>query len=308
MITLYDLAEGEEGIILKIKGRGQFRRRLMEMGFIAGKRVTVVRKAPLRDPIEYYVMGYYVSLRNSEAKLIEVDRNLSLDHPFNYTEVLQAENENTAWVDKSKNLSIALIGNPNSGKTTLFNFASGAKEKVANYAGVTVNSSEATYKQSGYTFSIVDLPGTYSLQSYSPEEVYVRDYIFDKKPDIVINIVDAYSLERNLYLTTQLIDMGIQVVIALNMYDELIRKGDSRDHKTLGKLLGIPVVPTVSSRGKGIKKLFDKVIEVYENREPSVRHVHVNYGTEIENSVCALQSNLKRWEEQTSEPQSRQTT
>lgn len=293
MITLYDLAEGEEGIIIKIKGRGQFRRRLMEMGFIAGKRVTVIRKAPLRDPIEYFVMGYNVSLRNSEAKLIEVDRNLLRDHPYNYTEVLQAEKESTAWIEKSKNLNIALVGNPNSGKTTLFNFASGAREKVANYAGVTVNSSEATYRQSGYTFSIVDLPGTYSLQSYSPEEVYVRDYIFDNKPDIVINIVDASNLERNLYLTTQLIDMGIQVVIALNMYDELIRKGDSLDYKTLGKLLGIPVVPTVSSRGKGIARLFEKVIKVYENREPSVRHVHVNYGTEIENSVCAIQSKIK---------------
>lgn len=293
MVTLYDLAEGQEGIILKIKGRGQLRHRLMEMGFIAGKRVFVVRKAPLKDPVEYFVMGYNVTLRNSEARLIEVDRNINLDKRLNYTGTLMAEEEQTTWLEKSKHLNIALIGNPNSGKTTLFNFASGAREKVANYAGVTIDSREGKYKQSGYSFSLTDLPGTYSLQSYSPEEIYVRDYIFEKKPDMVINIVDASNIERNLYITTQLIDMGVQVVIALNMYDELLRKGDSIDYKKLGRLLGVPVVPTVSSRGKGIKKLFDKVIEVYENQEPSVRHVHINYGTEIENSVCALQSKIK---------------
>ena len=293
MTTLYDLNEGEEGIILKIKGRGQFRQRLSEMGFVVGKKVEVIKKAPLRDPIEYKIMGYHISLRNSEAQLIEVDRDHKLREIKTSNGVLISEDENISWLEKTRNIQVALVGNPNSGKTTLFNFASGSKEKVGNYAGVTVDSKEATYKQSGYTFSIVDLPGTYSIKSYSPEEIYLRNYIFDNKPDIVVNIADASNLERNLYLTTQLIDMGVQVVIALNMYDELEKKGDILDHNSLGKLLGVPVVPTVSSRGKGIKELFDKIIEVYEVRDPVVRHIHINYGSEIENSICAIQSKIK---------------
>ena len=293
MTTLYGLNEGEEGIILKIKGRGQFRQRLSEMGFVVGKKVEVIKKAPLRDPIEYKIMGYHISLRNSEAQLIEVDRDNKLTEFQTSNGVLTSEDENDSWLEKTRQIQIALVGNPNSGKTTFFNFASGSKEKVGNYAGVTVDSKEATYKQSGYTFSIVDLPGTYSIKSYSPEEIYLRNYIFDNKPDIVVNIVDASNLERNLYLTTQLIDMGVQIVIALNMYDELEKKGDILDHLALGKLLGVPVIPTVSSRGKGIKELFDKIIEVYEVREPVVRHIHINYGIEIENSICAIQSRIK---------------
>jgi ferrous iron transport protein B len=293
MTTLYDLTEGEEGIILKIKGRGQFRQRLSEMGFVVGKKISVIKKAPLHDPIEYKIMGYHISLRNSEAQLIEVDRESQSREFSSSNGVLYIEDENESWLEKSKHIQVALVGNPNSGKTTLFNFASGSKEKVGNYAGVTVDSKEAAYKQSGYTFSIVDLPGTYSIKSYSPEEIYLRNYIFDNKPDIVVNIVDASNLERNLYLTTQLIDMGVQVVIALNMYDELEKKGDILDYVSLGKLLGVPVIPTVSSKGKGIKKLFDKIIEVYENRDPLVRHIHINYGTEIENSICAIQSKIK---------------
>jgi ferrous iron transport protein B len=293
MTTLYDLNEGEEGIILKIKGRGQFRQRLSEMGFVVGKKVEVIKKAPLRDPIEYKIMGYHISLRNSEAQLIEVDRDNKIKDFRATNGVLISEDENGSWLDKSRQIQVALVGNPNSGKTTLFNFASGSKEKVGNYAGVTVDSKEAAYSQSGYTFSIVDLPGTYSIKSYSPEEIYLRNYIFDNKPDVVVNIVDASNLERNLYLTSQLIDMGVQIVIALNMYDELEKKGDILDHVSLGELLGVPVVPTVSSKGKGIKKLFDKIIEVYEAREPVVRHIHINYGTEIENSICAIQSRIK---------------
>ena len=293
MTTLYDLNEGEEGIILKIKGRGQFRQRLSEMGFVIGKKVSVIKKAPLRDPVEYEIMGYHISLRNSEAQLIEIDNSSTIKELNSSNGVLFSDDENRSWLERSKNIHIALVGNPNSGKTTLFNFASGSKEKVGNYAGVTVDSKEARYKQSGYTFSIIDLPGTYSLKSYSPEEIYLRNYIFDNKPDIIVNIVDASNLERNLYLTTQLIDMGVQVVIALNMYDELEKKGDILDFTSLGNLLGVPVIPTVSSKGKGIKNLFDEIIEVYENRDPIVRHIHINYGTEIESSISAIQSKIK---------------
>jgi ferrous iron transport protein B len=293
MTTLYDLNEGEEGIILKIKGRGQFRQRLSEMGFVVGKRITVIKKAPLRDPIEYKIMGSHVSLRNSEAQLIEIDTNHQSGEFSSSNGVLMGEHESDSWLEKTRNIQVALVGNPNSGKTTLFNFASGSREKVANYAGVTVDSKEALYKQSGYVFSLVDLPGTYSLKSYSPEEIYLRNFIFDSKPDVIVNILDASNIERNLYLTTQLIDMGVQIVIALNMYDELEKKGDVLDYDSLGKLLGVPVIPTVSSKGKGISELFDKIIEVYENREPGVRHIHINYGSEIENSICSIQSKIK---------------
>ena len=293
MTTLYDLVEGEEGIILKIKGRGQFRQRLSEMGFVVGKKVSVIKKAPLRDPVEYRIMGYHISLRNSEAQLIEVERGSRSKEFPSSNGVLVSEDENGSWIEKSKNIQVALVGNPNSGKTTLFNYASGSKERVGNYPGVTVESKESFYRQSGYEFSIIDLPGTYSIKSYSPEEIFIRNYIFDNKPDIVVNIVDASNLERNLYLTTQLIDMGVQIVIALNMYDELERRGDILDHIALGRLLGVPIIPTVSSKGKGIRDLFEKIIEVYENRDPLVRHIHINYGTEIENSISALQSKIK---------------
>jgi ferrous iron transport protein B len=293
MATLYDLNEGEEGIILKIKGRGRFRQRLSEMGFVVGKKVSVIKKAPLRDPIEYKIMGYHISLRSIESQLIEVDRSSKSGEFHSSNGVLISEDENSTWLEKSKHLQVIFVGNPNSGKTTFFNFASGSEEKVGNYAGVTVDSKEATYKQSGYTFSIVDLPGTYSIKSYSPEEIYLRNYIFDNKPDIIVNIVDASNLERNLYLTTQLIDMGVQIVIALNMYDELEKKGDILDYNSLGKLLGVPVIPTVSSKGKGIKNVFEKIIEVYENREPVVRHIHINYGPEIENAISGIQSIIK---------------
>lgn len=293
MTTLYDLNEGEEGIILKIKGRGHFRHRLSEMGFVVGKKITVIKKAPLRDPVEYKVMDYHVSLRNSEAQLIEVARG---GHPAELRTAngtLIHTEEEREIIKKSRNIQVALVGNPNSGKTTLFNYASRSREKTGNYAGVTVDSKEAEYTQSGYTFSIVDLPGTYSLKSYSPEEIYLRNYIFDNKPDVIVNIIDASNLERNLYLTTQLIDMGVQMVIALNMFDELERKGDRLDYESLGKLLGVPIIPTVSPRGKGIPELFDEIIRVYENRQPVVRHIHISYGTEIENAICAISSRIK---------------
>ena len=203
---------------------------------------------------------------------------------------------NEIWITKSKHIHIALIGNPNSGKTTFFNYASGAREKTGNYAGVTVDAKEASYKQNGYNFTIVDLPGTYSIKSYSPEEIFVRNYIYDKLPDVVVNIIDASNLERNLYLTTQLIDMGVQTVIALNMYDELERGGNILDYFSLGKMIGVPIIPTVSSRGRGIVELFDKIIEIYENREPIVRHIHINYGNAIEEAIKTIQSKIKREE------------
>lgn len=299
-MLLSELQNGEYGIVSKVRGRGAFRKRIMEMGFIRGKKVTVIKNAPLKDPIEYSILGYEVSLRRSEASLIEVvtpgEATKLMDEKFNGT--LQPKVEPsmvvTAAKEESKIVNVVLVGNPNSGKTTLFNIASGAREQVGNYSGVTVDSKLARFKHKGYTFNITDLPGTYSLTAYSPEELYVRKYIHEQKPDVIINVVDSSNLERNLYLTTQLIDMDIKMVVALNMYDELQAQGSIFDYKGLGRMLGIPFVPTVSNKGKGIGELFDTVINVYTDKDKTLRHVHINYGEHIERAIEAIQIPVKQ--------------
>ncbi len=298
-MLLSELKNGEFGIVAKVRGRGAFRKRIIEMGFIRGKKVTVVKNAPLLDPIEYSIMGYEVSLRRTEASLIEVvtpeEAKELATEAYNGTTTTISESEVITKGAKvgSKVINVALVGNPNSGKTTLFNTASGAREHVGNYSGVTVDSKEARFKHKGYIFNITDLPGTYSLTAYTPEELYVRKFIHEQKPDVVINVVAASNLERNLYLTSQLIDMDIKVVIALNMFDELLEKGDSFDYKELGRMIGIPFVPTVSSKGKGIKDLFDTVINVFTDKEKTLRHIHINYGEHIENSIATIQKKIK---------------
>lgn len=293
-MNLSQLKTSEEGVITKVRGRGAFRKRITEMGFIKGKKVKVIKNAPLKDPIEYSLMGYELSLRRSEAQLIEVitekEATGLFNKRFNGVEA-QAGLVQSAKI-KGKNINVALVGNPNSGKTTLFNYASHSREHVGNYGGVTVGSKAAKFRQEGYTFNVVDLPGTYSLSAYSPEELYVRKFIFGETPDVIINIVDASNLERNLYLTTQLIDMDVKVIIALNMYDELQKRGDQFDYESLGKMMGIPIVPTISSKGHGIKELFKKVIDVYEDKEPLVRHIHINYGKEVEKSLKIIQDEI----------------
>lgn len=291
---LSDISTGQEAIITKVLGHGAFRKRITEMGFVKGKKVRVVKSAPLQDPVEYEIMGYYVSLRRSEAELVEV---VSVEEARNLTRidfngVIDEEKLKITAIKKGKVINVALVGNPNCGKTTLFNHASGSHERVGNYSGVTVDAKEATLKRNDYLFNIVDLPGTYSITEYSPEELYVRTHIIDKKPDIIINVVDASNLERNLFLTTQLIDMNIKVVIALNMYDELESKKARFDYKSLGEMLGIPIIPTVASRGRGVNELFDKLIEVYEDRDPNVRHIHVNYGSVIEKAINNIQHEI----------------
>lgn len=294
-MQLSDLKNGEYGIVSKVRGKGAFRKRIIEMGFIRGKKVTVVKNAPLKDPIEYSVMGYEVSLRRAEASLIEVvtpDEAKDLlrsSYTGVHSTISEEELVESGAKVGSKIVNVALVGNPNSGKTTLFNWASGSREHVGNYSGVTVDSKQARFKHKGYTFIITDLPGTYSLTAYTPEELYVRRYIHESKPDVVINVVDSSNLERNLYLTTQLIDMDIKVVVALNMFDELTRHGDRFQYKELGQMLGIPFVPTVSSRGKGIDSLFDTIINVYADKDKTLRHVHINYGEHIERAIDSIQ-------------------
>lgn len=296
-MRLSDLQTGEKAVIVKVLGHGAFRKRIIEMGFVRGQKVEVLLNAPLKDPIKYKIMGYEVSLRRSEAFMVEV---ISIDNLINTenTETTSTSiiNDETVKqiVDRSaKTINIALVGNPNCGKTSLFNIASGAHEHVGNYSGVTVDAKKGYFNYKGYHFNIYDLPGTYSLSAYTPEEIYVRHHLSEEMPDVIVNVVVASNLERNLYLTTELIDMDISMVIALNMYDELEDSGNTLDYNTLGKMIGVPMVPTVSKNGKGIDKLFDTIINVYENQEPTVRHIHINHGSIIEEGITVLKNELK---------------
>jgi ferrous iron transport protein B len=292
-VNLSELEPGGKATILRVKGRGAFRKRITEMGFVVGKEVTVIKKAPLQDPVEYNILGYNVTLRISEAQLIEIDPLKKGYQETYYSGTLTEDSENIHYSEKNKIIHVAFVGNPNSGKTTLFNYASNSRERVGNYSGVTVDAKEAKFEQEGYEFIITDLPGTYSITAYSPEELYVRDFINDNMPDVVVNVVDASNLERNLYLTTQLIDMDIRVIVALNMYDELLRKGDVLDYTYLGQMLGVPFIPTVASRGKGIRDLFSKIIEVCEGSDQVSRHIHINYGNSLEEGIKTVQRELR---------------
>ena len=333
-MRLSELSTGEKGVIVKVMGHGGFRKRIVEMGFIKGKTVEVLLNAPLKDPVKYKVMGYEISLRRKEAEMIEViseqearQEALQPDFRQGQEEVTRLDEETlkNLALHKRRTINVALVGNPNCGKTSLFNIASGAHEHVGNYSGVTVDAKEGYFDFQGYRFRIVDLPGTYSLSAYSPEEIYVRRHIIDQTPDIIINVVDSSNLERNLYLTTQLIDMNVRMVVALNMYDELQAKGNTLDYLQLSKLLGVVMVPTVSRTGKGIDQLFHVIISLYEGGDfldkdgkinPEIlkdmqswheehvptshfgspqevedhtrgvyRHIHINHGPELERSI-----------------------
>lgn len=314
---LSDLQTGQDAIIIKVNGHGGFRKRIIEMGFIKGQNVTALLNAPLKDPVKYRVMGYEVSLRHSEARMIEV---MTPEEARRLREKARKEGQNvtgTVVIDsadsdeqplsskelhdeaekQSRRIKVALVGNPNCGKTSLFNFASGSHERVGNYSGVTVDAKEGHASMGGYDFAITDLPGTYSISAYSIEERYVKRQLIDETPDVVINVIDTSNLERNLYLTTQLIDMHVRMVVALNMFDETTRRGDNIDLNRLSELFGVPMVPTVFTTGKGVKELFDKVIEVYEtaeDKEPHFRHIHIDHGHEIENGIKEIQEHLKQ--------------
>jgi ferrous iron transport protein B len=316
-MKLSELKTGEKGVIVKVSGHGGFRKRIIEMGFVKGKTIEVLLHAPMEDPIKYKLMGYEVSLRRQEAEMIEVitkseeqgTRNKELgarnDEQGIRSEEYETKSEKTDLTDISdealhkaaltrrRTIKVALIGNPNCGKTSLFNFASGAHGHVGNYSGVTVDATVAHAKYFGYTFLLTDLPGTYSLSCYSPEELFVRDHLSEEMPDIVINVIDSSNLERNLYLTTQLVDMDIKMVCALNMFDEFERRGDNVDLKTLSTLFGVPMVPTSFKSGEGIENLFKTVIQVYEDSYKLSRHIHINYGHEIEDGIRHIQGFIK---------------
>lgn len=273
-MRLSELNTGEKGVIVKVLGHGGFRKRIVEMGFIKGKTVEVILNAPLKDPIKYRLLDYEISLRRQEAEMIEVvseqeARTTQSPYHGSITEEITVPEAEMAALAKGKRrtINVALVGNPNCGKTSLFNIASGAHEHVGNYSGVTVDAKEGFFDFQGYHFRIVDLPGTYSLSAYTPEEIYVRKHIIDETPDVIINVVDASNLERNFYLTTQLIDMNVRMVIALNMYDELEASGNKLDYLKLSQLFGVPMVPTVCRKGEGVDKLFHVIIGIYEGSD-----------------------------------------
>ena len=289
-MRLSELKTGEKGVIVKVLGHGGFRKRIVEMGFIKGKTVEVLLNAPLKDPVKYKVMGYEISLRRQEADMIEViseqearEHNVQPGYHKGLEEDIRLTEEEMRNLarDKRRTINVALVGNPNCGKTSLFNIASGAHEHVGNYSGVTVDAKEG-----------------------------------------------ASNLERNLYLTTQLIDMNVRMVVALNMYDELEASGNTLDYVKLGELFGVPMLPTVSRTGRGVEKLFHILITLYEggdflDKKGQVRaeiledfrewhkeyvpdhafgthqeeeehprgffrHIHINHGPELERSIDAV--------------------
>ncbi|TGX83601.1 ferrous iron transport protein B [Palleniella muris] len=301
-MRLSELHTGEKGVIVKVLGHGGFRKRIVEMGFVTGKEITVLLNAPLQDPVKYLIMGYEVSMRRDEADMIEVVSSQDIQKVQNQQEVqdllLDCGKEEAMYEmakKKRHHIDVALVGNPNCGKTSLFNYVSGAHERVGNYSGVTVDAKEGIAYFEDYEFHIVDLPGTYSLSAYSPEELYVRKQIVNHTPDVILNVLDASNLERNLYLTTQLIDMHLRMVCALNMFDEAEKRGDSIDHKSLGNLLAIPMVPTVFKTGRGVQELFHTIIEIYEGKIKE-GHIHINHGKYIEKGIEDVRDLLYTYE------------
>jgi ferrous iron transport protein B len=294
-VKLSEVKYSETVIIIKILGHGSFRRRISEMGFVKGKEIKVIKNAPFKGPFEFKILDYNISLRKSEADLIEVVPSGEYKKAGNqvYEGVIDRKVNLENKAEKGRIVNIALAGNPNCGKTTLFNYISGSKERVGNYGGVTIDIKKAKLKLEGYTFNFYDLPGTYSLTAYSTEEIFVRRFIYEQTPDIVVNVIDSTNLERNLFLTTQLIDMDLRIVGALNMYDELERKKIQFDYEEFSRLLGIPIVPTISSKGIGLKDLMHTVIDVFEGKNPVMRHIHINYGKDLEDSIGMIRQKIK---------------
>ncbi|MGN0187125.1 MAG: ferrous iron transport protein B [Paludibacteraceae bacterium] len=290
--TLADMPTKSRCIIVKVHGHGGFRHRILEMGFVRGEIVDILKNAPLQDPIEYQIMGSHVSLRRSEAENIEV---VSLDegaHPDNIYHGTIEEHVAAEAEELAHEITVALVGNPNCGKTSFFNYATGLREKVGNYSGVTVDAKVGVFHHRGYTINLVDLPGTYSLTEYSPEELYVRSFLTHQKPDVVLNIVDAGNLERNLFLTTQLIDQNPSMVMALNMFDELEKSGDTLDIPSLQRMLGFPIVPTTAKNGEGISDVLEAIVNVYEGKHGTTKHIHINYGENVETAIKAVKTLL----------------
>ena len=310
-MKLSELKNGETAVIVRLSGHGGFRKRIMEMGFIRGEKVKSVLDSPMHDPVKYHVMGYDVLLRRSEAAMIEVlpeeeaKKELKPAPTFTSRSICETCSGNNCVSCTLKKVSthrknvinVALVGNPNSGKTSIFNALANQNEHVGNYSGVTVGAKCGNFNYKGYRINLTDLPGTYSIAAYTPEEIYVRRHLFEQMPDVIINAVVASNLERNLYLTTELIDMNLRTVVALNMYDELLASGAEVDYEHLGAMMGVPMIPTVAKNGKGLDKLLDTIIELFEGNNKTIRHIHINYGNIIESHITPLSAEIHKAED-----------
>ena len=282
-MTLKELEVGKSAVIRRVGGEGALRQHFLDMGMIPGAEVTVIRLAPMGDPMEVQVHGYELTLRLAEAQQIDIqpigrrsrshtfkDRAKDQDHP--------GLGENGKFHSKADEhplpdgtvLTYALVGNQNCGKTTLFNQLTGAKQHVGNFPGVTVDRKSGAIR--GYpNTEVTDLPGIYSMSPFSSEEIVSRNFVLQDKPTAIINIVDATNIERNLYLSMQLLEMGIPMVIALNMMDELVGNRGSIDVNTMEAMLGVPVIPISAAKNEGVDELIRHAVHVAKQQEPPLK-------------------------------------
>jgi len=294
-LFLSDLNIGDKGAIHSVKATGEIRRRLLDVGLFKGTKFKIMRLAPLGDPIVIRVKGFDLSLRLEEAKQIRVEKigftgdGIPMrEHKNLYSPIPNKEKV----IRNTKTITVALLGNPNSGKTSLFNAIVGAHQKVGNFTGVTVEKTEGSVNYKGYKINIIDLPGTYSLTPFSPEEVVARDYIIEKKPDVVIDVIAGSNLERNLYLTTQVMELEVDMLVALNMWDEVEKLGIKVDIPQLEALLGSHVIPTSASKKQGIESLLNHVISVFEG-EITISKNKMIFSREIEEKINQIGSILE---------------
>ena len=273
-MTLKDLEIGKSAVITSVGGKGALRQHFLDMGMIPGAEVTVVKFAPMGDPMELQVHGYELTLRLAEAEQIEIEqipkRSRShagieavsdLAHPGLGEDGKYHSREDEHPLPEGTTLTYALVGNQNCGKTTLFNQLTGSSQHVGNFPGVTVDRKTGSIKGHPDT-EITDLPGIYSMSPYSSEEIVSRNFVLDEKPSAIINIVDATNIERNLYLTMQLLEMDIPMVVAMNMMDEVLGNQGSIDVNKMESLLGVPVIPISAAKNQGIEELIEHALNV----------------------------------------------
>lgn len=278
-MTLRDLEVGKSAVILKVGGQGALRQHFLDMGMIPGAEVTVVKLAPMGDPLELQIHGYELTLRLAEAQQIEIEpiskrsrsherinRTQNLAHPGLGEEGKYHSKVEEKPLPEGTTLTYALVGNQNCGKTTLFNQLTGSKQHVGNFPGVTVDRKDGVIR--GYpNTKVTDLPGIYSMSPFSNEEIVSRNFVLNEKPKAIINIVDATNIERNLYLTMQLLEMDVPMVVALNMMDEVIGNQGAIDVNAMEAMLGVPVIPISASKNEGVDELIRHAVHIAKYQE-----------------------------------------
>ncbi|MBQ1898812.1 MAG: 50S ribosome-binding GTPase, partial [Ruminococcus sp.] len=280
-MTLKDLKQGQSAVIDAVGGEGSLRQHFLDMGVIPGAEVTFVKLAPLGDPMQLQIHGYELTLRLDDASKIEVTpiaeatkreeyKRQKTEHPGLGEEGRYHAKGSGYPLPDGTVLTFALVGNQNCGKTTLFNQLTGANSHVGNFPGVTVDRKDGVIK--GYPNTLItDLPGIYSMSPYTGEEIVSRNFVLNEKPTAIINIVDATNIERNLYLTMQLLEMNVPMVVALNMMDELTGNGGSVDVNAMEAMLGVPVIPIAAAKNAGVDELADHAVHIARYQERPVQ-------------------------------------